>query len=961
MELPPPVKAQFFYTSTLAIDDPLSPVPAPVSGAASSKLPPRPFSEYDNTRLDEAWHELRKKMLKYQEDHGEKRGSRSGVAGTSTAITYDKGKSTSRRRDGSVVQPPEGASWNSNTSARRPARELVSVNTRSDRSHRNSLVSSGSGGHDTDEETPRVGSVGIDSILEAENELPSTTGTPFIRAPVRKDVPSAPPRKRDGSSSRPNPQPSDSYKWDELASHEEAMKKEREAAKVSKGPSTKVPTGVSRLHQVSMPDLNLEPIYWAPVNDIAPVTRGTWFYKDTMMPVEVPVANMLELGYIEMQAWTQTWQDELSSAVEVGAVGEERILRKLWPDPFKKPPESRPGTSRGEATSIIQKSVQHRPNTFRRWLTSTSLGETEPDTPERQRERALEEACDIIDITNGPGGPDNRASGTVTFGRYGPLRTYATAGVIYANATAAHILKPNLQPSSYYGRRPLANYIRKGRKLGVPVVRGFDQAAWDKLHPEPKGSKTKKAYAGASTNQAGLSPEDRQRKDSELAPAITPKVTDLVLVIHGIGQKLSERMESFHFTHAMNGFRREVNVELGTVAVRSRLRKDAGGIMVLPVNWRHTLSFEEGGYRSDSDDPAENQYALKDITPETLPSVRNIVSDVMLDIPYYLSHHQPKMISAVIREANRIYQLWCTNNPSFASTGRVHILAHSLGSVMALDILSSQPTVLPASLADPTTVPTSTLTSLPHFLFPVTNLFFAGSPAGFFLLLKRSSLRPRLDHAKPSADPDAAHSPSVCGHQGEYGCLPVDNVYNIINPYDPVSYRLNATVDADYARSLRPAWLPSATPGWFSSASDDRDGAMGWFGGSGGGKSRTAASSARPSAGGTTRPSMGEMQDSASAALLPRLPSNVELETHNFTREEIAEKRMFALNDNGQIDYMVRYGGGPLEIQYLTMLGAHSSYWLLRDFVRVVVVECGRAPGREGTVRGMRGRKGGRG
>lgn len=50
-----------------------------------------------------------------------------------------------------------------------------------------------------------------------------------------------------------------------------------------------------------------------------------------------------------------------------------------------------------------------------------------------------------------------------------------------------------------------------------------------------------------------------------------------------IGQKLSERVESFHFTHAINGFRREINVELGNEAVKSYMRKDLGGIMTLPV------------------------------------------------------------------------------------------------------------------------------------------------------------------------------------------------------------------------------------------------------------------------------------------------------------------------------------------------------------------------------------------
>ncbi len=143
-------------------------------------------------------------------------------------------------------------------------------------------------------------------------------------------------------------------------------------------------------------------------------------------------------------------------------------------------------------------------------------------------------------------------------------------------------------------------------------------------------------------------------------------------------------MESFSFTHAINAFRREINVEVGSKEVRARFRRNMGGIMVLPINWRHSLSFEEGGYRDGTENLARNEFTLADITPETLPSVRNIVNDVMADIPYYMSHHQPKMVAAVIREANRVYQLWCRNNAGFAEKGRVHIIAHSLGSKSSL-------------------------------------------------------------------------------------------------------------------------------------------------------------------------------------------------------------------------------------------------------------------------------------
>lgn len=43
--------------------------------------------------------------------------------------------------------------------------------------------------------------------------------------------------------------------------------------------SKDVTVGMSRLHMVSIPALQMKPIYWSPVNDVAVVTRGTWFYR----------------------------------------------------------------------------------------------------------------------------------------------------------------------------------------------------------------------------------------------------------------------------------------------------------------------------------------------------------------------------------------------------------------------------------------------------------------------------------------------------------------------------------------------------------------------------------------------------------------------------------------------------------------------------------------------------------
>lgn len=878
---PPAVAARFFYASNTPIDDPLSPLPPPATGNVSAKQPSKPFSEADNVAIDQAWNKLRLQIRKYNEEHGEKSrndGSKAKLRSSSTR----RDKCGSRSGSASATPrsiPTRPKSSSPSRGGVAPADLEMSLETASA------------------------------AMLEPEaSSLPDTTGTPFIRAPSRAKVQAL---QKEEKLARPKiSSRQDTYEWDDpshLAEHTPVSESRDEVEDCT--PSAKVPVGVSKLHQVELPDLQMTPIYWTPVHDTAPVIRGTWFYKDTMLPVETAVANMLEAGYVDLQVWTETWRDELNSAVEVGAAGEMKILHKLWPDKPQKRPTSRPRTRSTISTEDLLQ-------------TATSALAEGTESPEQLREKAVEAACDIIDIATGPNGADNKALGIPTYGWQGAVRTFASFGVIYANEKEARLLKPSLMPSEYYGRRPLANYIRKGYKLGISVVRGFDQAVWDKLHHSKTSSRAKKAEVGASTSVSGMPATISSPPGPYSALTESPQVTDLVLIIHGIGQKYASRYESFHFTHAINSFRREINVELGSREIRARLRKDIGGIMALPINWRHSLSFDEGGFRDD--DPTVNEFSLDDITPETLPSVRNIVSDVMLDIPYYMSHHQPKMIAAVTREANRVYQLWCKNNPGFAENGRVHLIAHSLGSVMAIDILSRQPTNIPQHLADPNSVHLDT-DQVDYFLFNTSNLFLAGSPVGFFLLLKKSQLLPRMDYSPTVAenDPDSNNS-LICGEQGQYGCIAVENVYNIINPYDPVAYRMNAAVDSAYSASLKQAVIPSATPGWFGVGT----------------KSSTLFGPAASS--------------TAKQPGLPRLPSNVELEIHNFTREEIAEERMYLLNDNGQIDFFLRYGGGAFEIQYLTMLSAHSSYWLLKDFVRMVVTEVGRERGREGTFLGMR-------
>ncbi|KAM3553167.1 hypothetical protein ARSEF4850_007046 [Beauveria asiatica] len=599
-----------------------------------------------------------------------------------------------------------------------------------------------------------------------------------------------------------------------------------------------------------------------------------------MLPVSTAVANQLEAGYQEMKPWTETWKEELACALEVGAAGEEKVSFQLWPE------HHRPlnGINSFDSEPIISSDLFCAARCFRG--DAAANGSTYSLNMEKQL----------------------------------PNRPFARYQVIYKDRKTAFLLKPNLAPSSYHGRCPVAKILR-GLTVGLPVVRGFDRRSWNRHQG------AKKAAVAAEEVPAA----NAQEETSSECPACTAEkdrgqITDLVLVAHGIGQKIAERVESYHFTHAINGFRRAVNIELGNPTIQNVLRADQNGFMILPLNWRVGLSFNSDDATPAGTKDTTGSFDLKDIEPSTIPAVRSMISDVMFDIPFYMSHHKKKMITALVREANRVYRLWCRNNPGFSDKGRVHLIAHSLGSVMAVDILSRQPTTVPRlNLCTPIAPDDQ------HFEFNTTNLFLAGSPAGFFLLLEKGALMPRCGRTKAEADDGDVVAKNVVGEAGTFGCLAVDNVYNVLAKEDPIAYLLTGAVDPSYSSSLKVAYVPSVTPSLMSTVRD-------------------AIRQVVPGLNPEPDPLAIEPQRPTTA----RMPSQLELEIHDFTREEIAEKKAYLLNDNGQIDWFLRSSGGPLEIQYLNMLSAHTSYWTNQDFIRMVCLEIGRKPGRSHTFPAMR-------
>ena len=223
------------------------------------------------------------------------------------------------------------------------------------------------------------------------------------------------------------------------------------------------------------------------------------------MPIESDLANEIEEGYEYIRPWTPEYIEELNSCMEVGPEAELRLTYKLWSDVLPADPTRRPT---GKSS---------------RSLLGTAKGQSGP------AERNFQQAAEVAEKAK------NRSAGVLD-GFTSSHKELADASVIYANGREAQILRTNQIPSVSRGRKPLGN-IRKGKAIGIPVVRGFDMKAWEKLHPPTKraAAVVQAQKVAHEIKKAGtISPVQQkpciacESADERLKP------TDLVLVIHGL-------------------------------------------------------------------------------------------------------------------------------------------------------------------------------------------------------------------------------------------------------------------------------------------------------------------------------------------------------------------------------------------------------------------------------------------
>ncbi|KLT41457.1 hypothetical protein CC85DRAFT_247655 [Cutaneotrichosporon oleaginosum] len=630
-----------------------------------------------------------------------------------------------------------------------------------------------------------------------------------------------------------------------------------------------VPVSQDSLFEVDLDTLSLHPVFWPQSGPRVPVLRGTWYVENETRPCAWDLAAELEKAYQKVQPWQPAYKDELYAARVLAANGDEKLKQEL-PKRF------------GDGVAVVFEDAVRG-----RLITSGAL--------------------DVL----------SRAIWS-SFGE--TTGSYIYRGYTAAAASRAPVPVVPMAPVTENSGPPeataksLAKSGHSTPELEEPENGKNKKAQWPKSPTEFFARAKKEIEARQKSMEEQNAPITRSHNDDE-------PCTDLVLVIHGIGQHLAAQYESFNFIYAANQFRQVLRKQSDEPSISSVMRDRR--CQVLPVQWRASLNLESGSSEEDAEKEESNTFTFADITiGKSIPYVREVTNSVLLDIPLFMSDHRRKMIEAVCQQANKLYRMWIARHPDFEKHGRVHIVGHSLGSALAAHILSNQPTTVPR-LSD---LPMAALEqATDRFIFNTSNLFLCGSPLGIFLGLRQSHIIARSGRERTmNAAPDEAEL-----HPGNFGCMAIDSVYNIFYYTDPVAYALNATVDVRVAKKRPPLAIPSVTGSLFPSVALPPMPTM-------------PALPTLPSISGVKKylpfggPSSTKREPGSKDQKTPE-SEEVELITED---ERLAgtrgERRFAALNPRGSVDFFLPSSGVN---DYVDMITAHSNYWADPNFSAFILNE----------------------
>ncbi|KAI9885766.1 MAG: hypothetical protein M1823_002444 [Watsoniomyces obsoletus] len=642
----------------------------------------------------------------------------------------------------------------------------------------------------------------------------------------------------------------------------------------------KIPVNEDYLFDVDIQDRELAPAYW--LGPVYEVRRGTWFYQEgsTLRPCDENLATQLEDGFLKIKPFRYTNHARSSSlprptpaagseTAKLAKEGEQSDTKRAADDLDVPDQDSRSRAIRAPDPTTPAATVpsQEQPQTHRLFGAHMNSVVTYQDA---------KTAWILTDDFLSRMGSTvyQRFVGGGYLGGTKVVRGYTEDAKTKDTKTEAQKKPSDDAPAANADgksseKSPAKEKVEDG-KHSTPASSKDPQPAPEKDPP----SKTRiRALERQMTDLvSSVAPHDPEQQEEEARKRDEQEIRDdyrddegadqgreiehLILVTHGIGQRLGLRMESVNFVHDVNVLRKTLKEVYGASPDLQALNAEVdrptknSRVQVLPVCWRHLLNFPKESVRQSrkerdlsemtSSDDEESYPSLDDITVEGVPAVRNLITDLALDVLLYQSAYREHISRIVQRECNRIYRLFMSRNPGFK--GQISLMGHSLGSAILFDILCRQsdrsgPSKPDTSHRRPSKyrmdsyAPTGQGGSTVDLEFDVDSFFCVGSPIGLFQMLKGRTIAARR-HAKPSltgVDEDTVQERAPLGgamtntqaEDWDTQALPhsvaspkCSQLYNIFHPTDPISYRIEPLI-ASAMSSLKPQPLPYTKKGIF--------------------------------------------------------------------------------------------------------------------------------------------------
>ena len=584
--------------------------------------------------------------------------------------------------------------------------------------------------------------------------------------------------------------------------------------------STRVPVNEDYLFDVHIEKRELEPAYW--LGPVYEVRRGSWFFQDgsNLRPCDENLANQLEEGYLKTMPWRNSNLAAPRSASQPRSRPTSIIL-----DAVATVREASPAADKRTPASETPGSSNHR-------LFGTYMNTT---VTYQDSAIAFLSTDDFM----------SRMSSTV-YGRFGGkkvVRGFSEVGKAAESAATANEAS----------RKSSTNPMTASRDESPQKVENAESEPPSRPRPGAleRHLSSLAGIPGMGSSEKLDEEEARQQEEQEMEDSREKegddqarKIDHLVLVTHGVGQRLGLRLDSINFIHDVNTLRKTMKAVYESAPDLQALGNTPKNcsIQVLPICWRHLLDFPKQSLKQnrqehdigDMDDSLDEDYpSLQDITVEGVPAVRNLITDLAMDVLLYQSAYREHIASIVQKECNRVHRLFKART---GFTGKVSLYGHSLGSAILFDILCRQSEAnvrvgrRRASTKD-STRGVRDQESL-RLDFDCDSFFCLGSPIAMFQMLKGRTISGRNPAAAELAVPMSPFDPDPFNNdpfsqehtsgKPSASLIPITTsspktgeLYNIFHPTDPIAYRMEPLISPAMAQ-LKSQPLPYTKKGLFA-------------------------------------------------------------------------------------------------------------------------------------------------